>query len=337
MAENTVHIGFVKAELGALQDDTEKVEQILKNADISPSLIDNSSIRVSSEQYRSVYLSVANHFGDELAGQGRGKIPHGFFHTLCKHAIHGEKLLNCLRRTITYCNLFQELSGQRYEIEQTDTKSIVKIAPISGEKSNPFLVERGFLNIYKFIAWAAGSHLQLAEANFTFPPPVHMKEYQHFFYCRLNFNENENSLVYNTKDLMRRPVHAEKDLREMLKGAPPSFWIDSSHSFSYSALTRKAISESTLGEHTDLESIANKLNISSITLRRRLSKENTSFQEIKDNHRRDTAIILLMDRSKSVADVADILGYSDPSAFYRAFKLWVGITPNQYRKDNKFA
>ena len=68
--------------------------------------------------------------------------------------------------------------------------------------------------------------------------------------------------------------------------------------------------------------------------RRRLEAEGTTFQTIKDELRRDTAIHRLSHGSSSVTAIAAELGFQEPSAFRRAFKKWTGKTPGDYRRDS---
>jgi AraC-like DNA-binding protein len=81
----------------------------------------------------------------------------------------------------------------------------------------------------------------------------------------------------------------------------------------------------------DLESVAEQMHISPQTLRRHLREEGTSFQGLKDQLRRDMAIYHLSRAELSLQQIAEQLGFSEPSAFHRAFKKWTGLTPGAYR------
>ena len=72
--------------------------------------------------------------------------------------------------------------------------------------------------------------------------------------------------------------------------------------------------------------------MSARTLRRRLEREGTSYQRIKDNARRDAAISLLRGDGLTVSEVAERVGFSDPSAFHRSFKKWTGLSPGSFRE-----
>ncbi|MGI9294652.1 MAG: helix-turn-helix domain-containing protein, partial [Pseudomonadales bacterium] len=66
-------------------------------------------------------------------------------------------------------------------------------------------------------------------------------------------------------------------------------------------------------------------------LHRRLREESTSYQKIKDCCRRDAAIASLRSGSSNGASLAEQLGFSDASTFYRAFKKWTGMTPQEFK------
>ncbi len=82
----------------------------------------------------------------------------------------------------------------------------------------------------------------------------------------------------------------------------------------------------------DVEAIARSLGMSARTLQRRLAEEHTSFKAAIDSVRRRQALLLL-DGGAAIAEVAWMLGYSEPSAFHRAFRRWTGRTPEAWRSQ----
>ena len=85
------------------------------------------------------------------------------------------------------------------------------------------------------------------------------------------------------------------------------------------------------GGQLDLASTARHLGLSARTLQRRLHDEETSFGVLLDAFRREASVRLLRDRGLAVEEVAFMLGYSEPSTFYRAFRRWTGLTPRRFR------
>jgi AraC-like DNA-binding protein len=101
---------------------------------------------------------------------------------------------------------------------------------------------------------------------------------------------------------------------------------------SISAKVRRRLRQRLPGDVPDFEELAVDLNIAPATLRRRLHEEGASYQGIKDQLRRDLAISYLSDSDRNVMDIALELGFSERSAFHRAFRKWTGASPGEFRR-----
>ena len=77
--------------------------------------------------------------------------------------------------------------------------------------------------------------------------------------------------------------------------------------------------------------VARRLAMSPRTLQRRLCERNTSFLELKFKVQLSVARTLLQEQHGKVSDVSLLVGYSEPSAFCRAFKRWTGMAPGRFR------
>jgi AraC-like DNA-binding protein len=87
-----------------------------------------------------------------------------------------------------------------------------------------------------------------------------------------------------------------------------------------------------LDERLTVSDCADLVSMSGRTLQRRLAERETSFGELIDQIRFDTAKKLLRDESTSVSNICYELGYENPANFTRAFRRWAGVTPRQHRK-----
>jgi AraC-like DNA-binding protein len=79
------------------------------------------------------------------------------------------------------------------------------------------------------------------------------------------------------------------------------------------------------------EAVAQALHVSQRTLQRRLQDEGTSFQRLLDDTRRELAEQYLAQPNLTLLEAAYLLGFADPSNFFRAFRRWFGLTPGEYR------
>ncbi len=82
----------------------------------------------------------------------------------------------------------------------------------------------------------------------------------------------------------------------------------------------------------ELEAVAGALELSPRALKRRLADRGTSFTQIVDDTRRELALGYIADASLTLVDVAYLCGFSEQSAFNRAFKRWTGMPPGEYRR-----
>jgi len=80
-----------------------------------------------------------------------------------------------------------------------------------------------------------------------------------------------------------------------------------------------------------LPEVARRLRVSSRTLVRKLGTRGASYRRLRDGHRRRRAGALLADTSLTVAEIAERLGYDEPTNFARACRRWFGVSPRAYR------
>jgi AraC-like DNA-binding protein len=85
-----------------------------------------------------------------------------------------------------------------------------------------------------------------------------------------------------------------------------------------------------------IEDVQKQLGLHSRTLQRNLLEQGTKFRQIKEELLKEHAIHLLIGKKNNINDVAQQLGYSETSAFHRAFKVWCGMTPKQFCKIRHF-
>lgn len=99
-----------------------------------------------------------------------------------------------------------------------------------------------------------------------------------------------------------------------------------------SELARRAVEAALAEGEPKLAQIARALGLSERTLHRRLQDEGISFTTLVDDARRARALLLLEDKQLSTGEIAFLLGYAEPSAFFRAFRRWTGDTPRAFRE-----
>ena len=98
---------------------------------------------------------------------------------------------------------------------------------------------------------------------------------------------------------------------------------------------RQAVASRVVGGDIRIGAVARQLTTTPRTLQRRLAAIGMSYQELVDSARREAAERLLGDPALVIAEVAYLLGYSEPAAFHHAFKRWTADTPHAYREAKR--
>ena len=102
---------------------------------------------------------------------------------------------------------------------------------------------------------------------------------------------------------------------------------------STSARVRSALTELLPGGACGIEDVAEKLGLSKRTLQRKLSDENTTFQQQLNSTREMLAIHYLRNTDISTNDIAFLLGYQEINSFLRAFAIWTGKNISEYKSE----
>ncbi|SET20526.1 AraC-type DNA-binding protein [Marinobacter segnicrescens] len=102
-------------------------------------------------------------------------------------------------------------------------------------------------------------------------------------------------------------------------------------SITFSRQVRPLIARHLARGKVKVEEVAAELNMSRHTLYKKLKEENLTFAGLLEDVRREQALNYMNDRDRTLSEVAELLGFSELSAFSRAFKRWMGKSPAEFR------
>jgi AraC-like DNA-binding protein len=179
-----------------------------------------------------------------------------------------------------------------------------------------------------------GKDLAYSSVSFTFNDEANRQYYEDLFGCPVQFSQESNSWSLNTSDLAR-PGPQEAQIR-VVQDLPYSEALLGKLGAKDPLVTEvQQILIRSGGAYPDIEILSNVFKISSRTLRRQLSKLDTSYQRILNQVRRELSIDYLTQTMISIDDISTLIGFSDVTNFRHAFKKWVGKTPSFYRKSKQ--
>ncbi|MGG4217917.1 helix-turn-helix domain-containing protein [Paenibacillus jamilae] len=151
-----------------------------------------------------------------------------------------------------------------------------------------------------------------------------------YFGCSVRVGAKCNRLTLYRRDLDRTFVSYNQELLEILTPALDRS-LDEQCSRSITETVKWIIKRSLTGGRPDIQAVAKELRMSDRTLQRRLTDDNTSFKQLLTQARHEQALEYLADPLLDIKEVAFLIGYEDQNSFYRAFRLWEGNTPSNWR------
>lgn len=327
----TIAICFVAAALESVRARQIDADDLLLKVGLSPSLLQVPQARVSAKHYGQLWRLVALTLDDEFFGQDSRRMKAGSFAMLCHSVLSCKTLGHALERSLRfYALLLDDISGAL--ARDAGEASIVLRERIGGAARRTFAHEVLLMLLHGVACWLVGRRIPILRARFGYPEPVHSAEYRLMYCTDLSFDAPNTAIAFGVSYLELPIVQNERTIKEFLRTAPENILVKYKNGSSLSARIRRRLRQLLPGEVPDFETLAAELNMTTATLRRRLHEEGASYQEIKDQLRRDLAISYLSHSDRSVMDIALELGFSERSAFHRAFRKWTGASPGEFRR-----
>ena len=304
---------------------------LLRKNRISPRLLMEDDARISVERFADLQVSTMLAMQDETLGYAPRRMPVGGWSMMCHAVIGAASLGQAMSRFCRFFQLFE--SGLEPVLEEDGDATRLRLQSSPGQADRGAYGSEMFLyNAHRFCSWLVQEHLPLLRVDLMGPAAARPAEYQQVFLRNpVHFDQPSASLLLASSLLQQPLQQGEASLRHYLRH-PVLFMLTQDYArHSWTARVRDLLRQN-MGQLPELREVAQLLEVHPQTLRRRLSAEGTSYKDIKTRLRRDTSLHFLGKQGLSIEEIAHRAGFSESSAFIRAFKGWTGVTPYTYRK-----
>ncbi len=180
-----------------------------------------------------------------------------------------------------------------------------------------------------------GRPLRALAVDFVNPRPADLRPYEDFFGGPVRFGQASTRLLLSARDLALPLRGADAALLALLDAQAEQLLQQVATVSGPLAVWRQALVGLIRSGRTSLADLALSQQMSPRSLQRRLTEQGQSFQGLLGQTRRQLAEAYLRDPDVELAEVALLLGYSEQSAFTRAFRHWTGQAPLQWRKQSR--
>lgn len=166
--------------------------------------------------------------------------------------------------------------------------------------------------------------------EFDYPAPVHAAEYSKVFGCEAYFERPRIAMVVSVAVAQRQQLLSQPEIASELRKRAEVRLLKGPYPRSMAGRVRYHLRESWSTGPPSMDGVAQQLGMSQRSLHRYLAREGVDYRSILNEARCEVAGHLLREPGSSVKQVSHALGFASSSAFYRAFKRWMGCSPSDY-------
>jgi AraC-like DNA-binding protein len=333
MQITTVPIHYLRFLLDSAERHGLDADQVLSVIGISKELLDHNKARISAGDFNRFTQHIMGQLDDEFCGLLDKPAKVGTFEMMTNACINCPNLQDFIERSSQFNNLFIDDLNTRLTVNQ-------ELATYQITPRNPALDTQRFLSfivmaiVHRLFSWVIGQPLSLQHAGFPHARPQHANEYHYLFRSKIKFEQPFFSITFPASYLQMPNIQNDRTLENVLQNS--GMWLMSLDSSDNSMVVKVArlISDDISAELPEFDVVASELCMTTATLRRRLRDEGSSYRQIKDDLRRDTAIHNLGRAGMTIEQVAESVGFSEATSFFRAFKRWTGVTPRAYVQNS---
>ncbi len=336
VVNSSVSVAYLQGLLDYLARQGLDTHALLERVQLSPQILAQRDQRVAA----STYLELLGHgvqlTGDEQLGLHLGEaVRPGYYGVLGYLIMSCATLADALHRQARYAALVGNL-GQvdladeppREGLEPQVTHSWQPLLPQQKRQ----LCEETMAGWVTFGHWITGLDIPPTEVRFQHAASADTSEYQRIFRCPVLFDQADNALVFS-KRLLATPLgQADVQVQVMLDAYADRLLGEIRQSSSVLDRARLELSRQLPEAGADLQQIAARLALSPRTLQRRLREAGLSFNQLVDETRQQLVLNYLRDPALDLAEIAFMVGFSEPGSLARAFRRWMGQSPGEYRR-----
>ena len=308
-----------------------RTEELLDAAGLTAATVNDPDGRLPVEAFSELWRAALERSGDPGLGLRVAlAVPFGAYRVIDFLAASAPTVGEGLLRVARYFPLINPVLTWEIADDGSSKRMALTHPTIPGRLPRPY-AEYALAVTILHCRHASGFEWPLVEVSFPFEAPPSTSEHVQAFRCPVHFGRSraEFVLTRSTWDLVNRD--ASSDLLGTLEVLAGKMLASLDSQKLASAQVARLIVEELEGGEPSLSKVARRMAVSPRTLQRRLELEETSFADLLDETRRRFALVYMNERGIALTEIAYLLGFSQQSAFSRAFQRWCGEAPSQYR------
>lgn len=253
------------------------------------------------------------------------------FHALGCAFMASTTLREALNRVVRYNAVVYDMVS--YSLTERDDCAVLTYSSKFSEFDEPAILEdTHWTVILDACRRVYGANLDPLEVTFMHSEPAAaVDQFLEYFRCPLRFGVPVASMTFPA-EVLDRPLPASNRELALSLDRTLSDYVAILHQDDIVSRTKSCISDCLPSGNVASEVVANTLHMSTRSLQRKLATEGTTFRQLVTAVRKELAESYIGEGSFTLQEISYLLGYSDQSAFSRAFKRWTSYTPQEFRE-----
>jgi AraC-like DNA-binding protein len=235
---------------------------------------------------------------------------------------------------LQYYQLAAPLLNATFEERDSSAAWCITVLPFRSLDTalRDFIVELQFSAVLRVHRDIMGPDFRLTQIHLNAQRPTQGAHHAEKFGCEVLYEQPQNRLLFPAEWLDRKPALGNPVTHAQAAIICEQLLTELKHNTGVAGRVRQVLLTN-LESPPNVDTLAGQLGLSTRTLRRRLQEENTSYRELIDDLRAQTAIRYMRDTRLTVETIAFLLGFGDPAAFRHAFRRWTKTAPNEFRRS----
>lgn len=306
--------------------------ELFAAARVRPEVLGSPNARLSFIDFYHLIQAALERCGEPALGLVLGQRLNVSTHGILGYAVLSSANLG---KALQFALKYYRVLGLSFELELVEQGEDIELRAVESFPMGPqsrFTAEGLLTSIHTIARFLLGEELQGLAVGFAHPAPDYAERYAEVFGVAAQFEQPCHWLRLPQHYLQRPMALANPATVQMCEQQCEA--LLASLDVQDGLLTRvRRLLLARPGDFPDLESAASALHTSGRSLRRHVTQMGTSYQQVLDDGRKRLALQYLTATHLPLHEISQLLGFSDPSNFRRAFRKWTGKLPGDYRNE----
>ena len=329
-SKGTISIDLVHEALLNAKAQHYDISVILNKAGIPLEILHSAKARVSVAQYAALWTVLADSMNDEFFGMDSHPMRRGSFRLLSRMLLQADTLEKALQQILQFFNLVLDDLHSTLMVQENFAYILIYDQK---QTKRMFSYATYLMLIHSLLCWLSGQRILLNQIQLKCAAPLEDFDYKVRFCEQIEYQASENYIQFDAAYLHLPVKQDQNSWYQFIQRTPDNLLVRFKNPYALSTQIRKRLLTVPPAEWLEFHELALKMNMSEATMQRHLKNEGFSYQQLKNEIRRDTAIELLTRTDQSLQDISEQLNFQEVSAFHRAFKKWTGVSPGAYRQN----